>query len=180
MNFRIEQAEEVEAEAVAALIRSVWERMEHRDWFVPDDINFVNEILTSGRGFILKAIEAETGKTAGVMDILMPGAGGENLGHDAGFSADKLLKTAHIDSVAILPEYRGRHLQAFLMEDAERRLEAGYQYMMCTVHPDNCFSRDNMIRQGFRFICRKEKYGGRVRDIMMKEINRDVTIHFPA
>ena len=73
--------------------------------------------------------------------------------------------------MAILPEYRGMRLQAILMEAAEQELAVkGYRYMMCTVHPDNSFSRNNMVRQGYRAVCRKEKYGGRIRDVMLKEL----------
>lgn len=171
MEFRIEKAEAVHAEEIAELIRTVWEAMENREWFVPDDVRFIREILTFGRGFVLRAIDPESGRTAGIMNILIPGLEKENLGYDAGFSEEQLLKTAHVDSVAILPEYRGKHLQAKLMETAEKELSlAGYRYMMCTVHPDNRFSRGNMLGQGYKAVCRKEKYGGRLRDVMMKEI----------
>ncbi len=171
MEFRIEKAEAAHAEEIAGLIRTVWEAMENREWFVPDDTRFIREVLTSGRGFIFRAIDPESGRTAGIMDILTPGLEKENLGYDAGFSKEQLLKTAHVDSVAILPEYRGRHLQAKLMEAAEKELSlAGYRYLMCTVHPDNRFSRGNMLGQGYKAVCRKEKYGGCIRDIMMKEI----------
>ena len=171
MEFRIKKAKLNDVHAVAALIRAVWEQMDNREWFVMDEADFLKDVLESGRGFIYMAIDAGTEKLAGVMDILTPGLEKDNLGYDAGFREEKLLSTAHVDSVAILPEYRGMRLQAILMEAAEQELAVkGYRYMMCTVHPDNSFSRNNMVRQGYRAVCRKEKYGGRIRDVMLKEL----------
>lgn len=171
MDFRIEQARPEDAAAVAGLIRAVWDGMENKEWFVPDDEEFVKSILKPGQGFVLKVTCTGTGRMAGIMNLLTPGTGKANLGHDAGFSEEQLLKTAHVDSVAILPEYRGRHLQSSLLKAAEERLKAeGYRFMMCTVHPENYYSRDNMEKHGFETVCRKEKYGGRIRYIMMKEL----------
>lgn len=39
---------------------------------------------------------------------------------------------------------------------------------MCTVHPDNCYSRDNIVSQGYESVAVKEKYGGYVREIFLK------------
>ena len=122
MEFRIKKAKLNDVHAVAALIRAVW--------FVMDEADFLKDVLESGRGFIYMAIDAGTEKLAGVMDILTPGLEKDNLGYDAGFRGEKLLRTAHVDSVAILPEYRGMRLQAILMEAAEQELAVkGYRYM---------------------------------------------------
>ena len=67
-----------------------------------------------------------------------------------------------MDSIAILPKYRGHKLQYRLMQTAEGDLRAkGFKYLMCTVHPDNCYSRDNIVSQGYESVAVKEKYGGK-------------------
>ena len=78
---------------------------------------------------------------------------------------------AHVESVAILPEYRGHGLQYRMMrmaEDVARK--ENYAYLLCTVHPENRFSRNNMVKMGFHSVVTKEKYGGFLREVMMKQL----------
>lgn len=76
-----------------------------------------------------------------------------------------------MDSAAVRAEYRGNRLQYILMQEAEQELRTmGYRYLMCTVHPDNHFSRENVLRQGYRVMKTTEKYGGFIRDILLKEL----------
>lgn len=95
----------------------------------------------------------------------------ENLGYDIGMQGRQLYECAIMDTVVVLPEYRGMHLQYEMMQTAERKLhKEGYRYLLCTVHPENKFSRENVKRQGYKKILTKEKYGGFLRDIWMKEL----------
>ena len=48
--------------------------------------------------------------------------------------------------------------------------QIGYRYLLCTVHPENVFSRSNVMKQGYQKMLTKEKYGGFLRDIWMKNI----------
>ena len=41
------------------------------------------------------------------------------------------------------------------------------------VHPDNCYSRNNIISQGYGSVAVKEKYGGYVREIFLKRIGAE-------
>ena len=64
-----------------------------------------------------------------------------------------------MDSTAVDTAFRGNGLQGRMLEAAENLLDPDrFVYLMCTVHPDNSFSRNNMVRQGYRAVCRKEKY----------------------
>ena len=55
------------------------------------------------------------------------------------------------------------------MEQAEKDLKKeGFRYFLCTVHPDNRFSRENMEKLGYRQVWVGEKYGGYMRAVMMK------------
>ena len=95
----------------------------------------------------------------------------ENLGYDIGMQGRQLYECAIMDTVVVLPEYRGMHLQYEMMQTAERKLrKEGYRYLLCTVHPENKFSRENVKRQGYKKMLTKEKYGGFLRDIWMKEL----------
>ena len=107
---------------------------------------------------------------AGILLTTFPGDSEENLGRDIGLPESELMLVAHMDSVAILPEYRGAGLQKRLMQHAEQELaEQGYRYFMCTVHPENRYSRQNIIKQGFKPVKTALKYGGYQREIFLRD-----------
>ncbi|MBE7720990.1 GNAT family N-acetyltransferase [Lacrimispora indolis] len=172
MEFLIERADPSDYLIMADVIQSVWQQIEQKDWFVADDSEYTRHTLTEGNGIGYKAFEAESGTLAGVFIAALPGDREENLGRDIGLSQEELGKVAHMESVAILPEYRGNGLQYILMKTAEEELrKQGFRHLMCTVHPENKYSRNNMIKQGYRVVLTKEKYGGYLRDILLKEIS---------
>ena len=47
--------------------------------------------------------------------------------------------------------------------------EQGYRYFMCTVHPENRYSRQNIIKQGFKPVKTALKYGGYRREIFLRD-----------
>ncbi|MBQ4050678.1 MAG: GNAT family N-acetyltransferase, partial [Oscillospiraceae bacterium] len=94
-----------------------------------------------------------------------------NLGRELSFSKDQLLLCAHMDSAAVLPGYRGHKLQARLCAMAEQELKKlGYRYLLCTVHPDNRFSLQNMQKSGYEIQKTMFKYGGLPRHILLKTL----------
>ena len=160
MNLIIEKAVPADYQMFADIIQSVWDGMEQKDWFMADNADYTYEMLSSRQGCGYKAVDRDTGKTAGVFMTVIPGLDESNLGYDIGFTREQLLKTAHMDSVAIL-----------LMQEAEKDLkEQGICYLLCTVHPENRYSRDNVLKQGYTFVTRKKKYNGNIRDILMKRL----------
>ena len=169
MEFLLEKALVCEAEAVADLIQNVWDQMEQKEWYVADNAEYTSRMLSTGKGVVYKALETST--MAAVFMVTFPGTGEENLGREIGLAEEELPKVAHMESMAILPEFRGNRLQYRMMQAAEEELRAsGYRYLMCTVHPENRYSRDNVLRQGYHVVATKEKYGGYLRDILLKEI----------
>ena len=103
--------------------------------------------------------------------VILPGAHPDNLGYDLGMEEEKLKLCAMMDTAAVLPEFRGHYLQYKMMQHAEGDLrQIGYRYLLCTVHPENVFSRSNVMKQGYQKMLTKEKYGGFLRDIWMKNI----------
>ena len=167
--FRIERAVAEDYQVFADIIGTAWQAMDHKEWFMADDEAYIYRMLTTGRGTGYKAIDQKTGAVAGVFMAVAPGLDESNMGYDIGLGEEELPLVAHMDSVAVLPEYRGHGLQRRLMEAAEADLgAAGFRYLMCTVHPDNCYSRSNVVRQGYQAMTVKEKYGGHVREIFLK------------
>ncbi len=171
MEFIIERASEKDAEMMADMIEKVWEDIENKEWFVADDIDYTTRMLKEENGLGYKAVEKDSGTVAGIFIVSLPGMREENLGRDIELAEEELGKVAHMESVAVLPSCRGNGLQYALMQQGEADLrKMGYRYLMCTVHPDNSYSRSNVIRQGYEVVLTKEKYGGYIRDILLKKL----------
>lgn len=167
----IEKAVPEDYQIFADVIQAVWEALDKKEWFMADNADYTYQMLTTGRGTGYKAVDMDTGDIAGVFMAAVPGLEKDNLGYDIGLREEELPLVAHMDSVAVLPEYRGHRLQRRLMEAAERELiERGFKFLMCTVHPDNCYSRNNVMSQGYEPVMTKEKYGGYVREIFLKRV----------
>lgn len=171
MNFQIVRAKISDAAAIAEVIQKVYDNIEEKDWYVADNAEYIEKILLTGKGEGYMAVAEDTKEIAGIFMVTFPGSSADNLGHDLNFSQEQLLLTAHMDSAAVLPKYRGNRLQYRLMQEAERDLRAmGYRYLLCTIHPDNRFSQANALRQGYKVVKTTKKYGGYLRDILMKTL----------
>lgn len=171
MNFQIVKATVSDAAAIAEVIQKVYESMDKKEWYVADNAEYTENMLRTGKGKGYMAIAEDTKEIAGIFMVAFPGLSADNLGRDLGFSEEQLLFTAHMDSAAVLPKYRGNHLQYRLMQEAESDLRAkGYRYLLCTIHPDNRFSQANALKQGYEVAKTTIKYGGYLRNILMKTI----------
>ena len=174
MPFQIKLASAQDFDAVLGLIQTVREQLPQQEWFAADPPDQSRRLLAQGKMTAYQAVETETGKLAGVFLTAYPGKSKENLGRDIGLPVTALERAAHMDTVAILPEYRGNRLQRRLMCRAEEDLrQKGFRYLLCTVHPENRFSKDNLLRQGYRAAKTTEKYGGLLRDILWKELKQE-------
>ena len=84
---------------------------------------------------------------------------------------EMLTEVVHIESIAVLPNFRGHKLQKRLLEMAEQiEKEKHTKYLMATVHPDHIYSMRNFNDQGFVCLLETKKYGGLRRNILLKEI----------
>lgn len=172
MEFIIEKAALKDSEQMAAVIQEVWEKIERKEWFVADQAEYIYHLLNENKGLGYKAIYPDTGEMAGVFLVFFPEKGEKNLGRDIGISDEELELVAHMDSVAILPKFRGKKLQYKLMQAAEEELKGrGFRYLMCTVHPENNYSKNNILKQGYEVVMTKEKYGGYLRNILLKQLS---------
>ncbi len=172
MQFHIEKAVPADYPAFAEISRQVWQLLDHKEWFAMDNPDYTLHVLTGGRGTGYKAMAEETGEIAGIFLTEVPGMSEENLGRDICLSEEELPKVAHMDTAAVLPKYRGHHLQYLLMQAAEEDLRSqGFRYLMCTIHPENHASLNTALRQGYRIMTEKEKYGGYRRAILLKELS---------
>ena len=171
MTFQITPATPSDYQLFADIIQTVWRGMANKDWYLADNADYTCHMLTSGEGLGYKAIETETGEVAGIFLAVIPGLSEENMGRDAGLPEEELPLVAHMDTAAVLPQYRGHQLQYRLMQAAEADLRAmGFRYLMGTIHPDNVYSMNNGLKQGYQIIGEKLKHGGLRRAILMKDL----------
>lgn len=137
-------------------------------WFVSDDCEYVRRHLEED-GLIIVA-EGRQGEIAGFMMVDFPGTSERNLGTYLDLEGEELNRVAHMDSVAVLPDYRGNHLHERMLTMAEDILDRmpQYKYRMCTVHPENVYSLRNFQRRGYQIRATVYKYNGLPRHIMYK------------
>lgn len=175
--FRIRKAGRADLDDIVMIMEQVKAGMEHPEWYVTDDRQYLEEHLEK-KGFILLAVSAE-GKTAGFFIVDFPGKARKNLGRIIHLEEPCLELTAHMDSAAVLAEYRGSHLQSRLLTAAEKELEQyPHQYLMCTVHPQNYASLHTMQRHGYVIVATKDMYGGLKRHILYKK--KENSYHKPT
>ncbi len=173
MDFQIERAREEGYSSLIHLISEVYDQIPpgQKDWFVVDPEEETMRRLKNGIAWGYTAVETESGALAGVFTVVFPETSPANLGRDVGLPEEALPLVAHMDTAAIVPAYRGYGLQKRMMEYAEEELrQAGYRYLCCTAHPQNKYSKNNILAEGYRVAATKEKYGGFLRDIFVKEI----------
>lgn len=87
-----------------------------------------------------------------------------SLKHDNG-------KSAIIKLIIVKKEYRGQHFQRLLIEIFEKySLENGYNYLMCSVSPNNLYSLKNFMFENYKIIKEKKLYNGLNRYILFKKL----------
>lgn len=150
------------------LLTDVYHSMDRKDWFYLDPPEVLREMMADGTMELWVAVDG--GCLAGALSILHPGLKEYNYGYDLGFTEDQLLKVINMDSAAVHPDYRGQGLQRLLLHTAEQELQgSGERYLLCTIHPENQFSLNNALKQGYVIQKTLPKYGA-VRHILRKNI----------
>ena len=165
MDIRIRKIGRAEVHKYLEFLHEVKAMMEQDEWFFLDPDEEVYELMDQGAMGIWLAEEND--RIAAVFCVVYPGYREFNLGYDLGFMETELTRVVHMDTAAVHPDYRGQGLQHRMMRHAEREL-AG-KILMCTIHPDNRYSLNNVLKQGYSIEKKTQKYGS-VRYILRKDI----------
>lgn len=169
MGIQIRKGNLNDTESFISLLDEVKETMEHKEWFYLDPQDYVREMMKNGVMQLWVAVDGD--RLAAAFDIIIPGFEECNYGFDLGFTEEELLRVINMDTAAVHPDYRGLGLQKRLMQEAETEIAgAGRRILLCTVHPENRFSLQNVLNQGYTIQKRLEKYGS-VRYILRKDIS---------
>lgn len=138
-------------------------------WYSMDDEEFVKKHIEE-EGFTLKAMK--NGEIAGFLIVRYPKESKDNLGVYAGLAEEHRKEVAHMESVAVLPRYKGLGIQRGLMMYGEDILiKQNYRYSMGTAHPENTYSVNNFLKLDYEIVAEVEKYGGLQRYVFCKELD---------
>ncbi len=167
MIYRI--AEIKDAMEIHSLMEQVYEQLDDQTLYVCDGLSFVQEHL-SEKGFGLVVTFEE--QLVGGLIVRFPQMEKDNLGLDIGLPESELCHVAHMESVVVHPDFRGRGIQSKLLQKAEEVLKKDqYQYLMATVAPKNAASIRSFENNGYQCVKTKEKYGGFLRRIYLKKFH---------
>lgn len=168
-DYSFRKADVKDADDIFDVMRRVTEALPDKSLYVCDDLEYVRTLLQTG-GFGVVACNSSN-EVIAIFLFRYPHMSEDNLGRDINLSEDQLDSVVHMDSAAVLPEYRGQHLQEKMLRYAEKLIDTSlYHYFLATVSPDNPASYLSLERNGYSHIITKEKYGGLQRRIYLKEI----------
>lgn len=179
-NFIIQKAVPKDAEAIYKVMETVYEQLKDKECYVKDDFAYVKDCL-DGKGLVFKCETLDTAVIVAFLIVYFPGEKETHMGKYVDLNKEEYKKTAYMDSIAVLPEYRGNGFQRELLVYAERFQELKeYEHLMATVSPKNPNSLNNFLSMGYKKICKDIKYGGLERYILYKEKSREksANVHF--
>ncbi|UTR07348.1 GNAT family N-acetyltransferase [Alkalihalobacillus sp. LMS6] len=158
-------------EAFERLQQHVYDQLEHKEQLSTLSHGEIHNIL-AGNGMIVGVFTEK--RLIAARALLVPDVDeDEHLGKDAGLSRDQLKEVIYQEISLVHPEYRGRRLQQQMGEWLNCRLkkeDQPYQYVCATVAPTNLPSMVDKLKQGMEIVALKEKYGGKLRYIFIKNI----------
>ena len=167
--IKIEYASIEDLPVIMNIMHTALGLVEDKSWYAVDGEEFVGKCI-EGQGFTLKALV--DGNIAGFLTIRYPWKDDDNLGDYIRLSEEEKMYVAHMESAAVLPEYRGLRIQNQLMAKGFELLkETEYKYVMGTAHPDNIFSVNNFLKLGYEIVADVKKYGGLRRYVFAQRIS---------
>ncbi|ASN06049.1 GNAT family N-acetyltransferase [Virgibacillus necropolis] len=103
--------------------------------------------------------------------MLDPEVDDEHLGIDAGLLPEELPKVIYSEISSVDPDYRGNGLQMYMGKLLMKRIDVKrFQYVCATVAPLNIPSLKDKLSLGLKIVALKEKYGGKLRYILIKDL----------
>lgn len=108
--------------------------------------------------------------------LLVPPIDEEHLGLDIGIAESELHRIIYQEISNVHPNCRGNGMQKILAKvimDELQKEDSKYDYVCCTVAPFNIPSLKDKFAQGMEIAALKEKYGGSLRYVFVKELRGD-------
>ena len=150
----------------------IWKNLQNKDLYYIEgtDEEFINNVLLD-KGLLLKAVEAKNDKIVGFLIVK------RKISKDAEIMQPFLKfdskEYIEMDTVGILPDYRGMHLQQKLILEAEKMMlnrKENIKYSIATVHPENTPSLKNLLNIGYEIVEERIMYSNKKRYIVKKDL----------
>lgn len=168
-DFMLRLADISDAEQIYRNMQTVYDFLDDKSLYVCDDIEYVRKMILGG-GFAVVTCD-HCNNIVGNFVFRYPGDSFDNLGRDIGLCDSDLLEVVHMESVAVLPAYRGYGLQQKMLSYAENIIDkTKYRYFLATVSPDNLASCRSFEKNGYVVVVTKRKYNDYLRHIYLKKI----------
>ncbi|MBE7148364.1 GNAT family N-acetyltransferase [Bacillus mycoides] len=160
-------------EQILSLQNVVVEALEDQGRLQPLSLEEFQYIL-EGNGMMIGAfIENEL---IAFRALLVPPIDNEHLGLDIGLPESQLHRVIYQEISNVHPNCRGNGMQkilaAVIMDELQKE-DSQYDYVCCTVAPFNIPSLKDKFAQGMEIAVLKEKYGGSMRYVFVKELRGD-------
>ncbi|KXI73838.1 benzoate transporter [Bacillus cereus] len=157
-------------EQILLLQNVVVEALEDKSRLQPLSLEEFQYIL-EGNGMMIGAfIENEL---IAFRALLVPPIDDEHLGLDIGLPERELYRVIYQEISNVHPNWRGNGMQKILatvIMDELQKEDSKYDYVCCTVAPFNIPSLKDKFVQGMEIAALKEKYGGSMRYVFVKEL----------
>lgn len=165
----IQKADSSDWDQINIIMKTVCDHIVDKAYFFSEGWEELFEYAKK-HGYMFTAVCGEI--MAGFLLVYIPGREEDNLGYDIDLASEELDLVAHMEVVAVLPQFRGHQIHRKLMEAAEVVIaQDGFRYSMATVYPKNKFSLNNFLDAGYQIIKTKKKYGGLDRHILLKKLS---------
>lgn len=114
-DFVLRLAEKADIDGIVHIMERAKETVGNPDWFVADDRGYIGRHVRGSGGAMETAgftmiAETKNGQLAAFFTIDYPGVREGNLGYDIGLPKEECLRVVHMDTVGVLPEYRGNQV----------------------------------------------------------------------
>lgn len=168
MSIVIRKGTLADTQAYIRMMYEIRQTMSNKEWFFLDPPEEVLEMMQTG--MMQLWIAEDNGHLAGGFDYIIPELRELNYGYDLDLSREELMRVVQMDTAAVYPAFRGQGLQKRLMEAAELEIrQKPGRILLCTIHPDNRYSLDNVLKQGYSIEKKVEKYNS-VRYVLRKDL----------
>ncbi|MGG0302857.1 GNAT family N-acetyltransferase [Bacillus albus] len=161
-------------EQILSLQNVVVEALEDKSRLQPLSLEEFQYIL-EGNGMMIGAfIENEL---IAFRALLVPPIDEEHLGLDIGIPESELHRVIYQEISNVHPNCRGNGMQKILatvIMDELQKEDRQYDYVCCTVAPFNIPSLKDKFAQGMEIAALKEKYGGSMRYVLVKELRENI------
>ena len=154
---------------ILALQQRLYQGIERKETFVT--LSEPEWSYLMQHSFVVAIFPPERREPAYLMGCIYPPEE-ENLGHDIGLSPEELEQVAHLEIAMADPEFRGfgMHSRMCQLCCEELAQDGRTHFILSTVHPDNLPSKRALESAGLVTMVVKEKYGGKLRCIMLRRV----------